>query len=171
MIIKEIQTHLDNIPKLIWTRFIKRIILYELYIPKGKLIEIYVLLFDICKKCCLSNLYCPSYKLIKYYFIKSNIKNFAIDENTFLFFPASSSESIIGLSDITENKSLWKMLIAECLGTLILVYVGCGSCIALGDPSTYIQIALTFGLTVATLAQVSQNIFFGYGLWYLKVLN
>lgn len=63
---------------------------------------------------------------------------------------ASNSDSILGLNEITENKALWKMLVAEFIGTLILVTVGCGSCI--GSPSI-VQIALAFGLTVAALAQ------------------
>lgn len=41
---------------------------------------------------------------------------------------------------------------SEFLGTLLLVFVGCGA-IIMGDGSL-VQIALTFGLTVATLAQV-----------------
>ncbi|XP_030759041.1 aquaporin AQPAe.a isoform X3 [Sitophilus oryzae] len=60
------------------------------------------------------------------------------------------SDSIVGISDITEGKGLWKALVAEFLGTFILVAVGCGSCI--GSPTT-VQIALTFGLTVAALVQ------------------
>nr|XP_023027746.1 aquaporin AQPAe.a-like [Leptinotarsa decemlineata] len=62
-------------------------------------------------------------------------------------------DGILGISDITDGKSIWKMLVAECLGTLVLVFVGCGSCIELSAPANYVQIALTFGLTVATLAQ------------------
>ncbi|CAG9824808.1 unnamed protein product [Phaedon cochleariae] len=48
------------------------------------------------------------------------------------------------------------MLVAECLGTLFLVVIGCGSCIALKQPAeyvNYVQVALAFGLTVATMAQ------------------
>ena len=45
------------------------------------------------------------------------------------------------------------MLLAEFLGTFLLVCVGCGS-IVLGDFSV-VRIGLTFGITVATLAQVS----------------
>ncbi|XP_030759039.1 aquaporin AQPAe.a isoform X2 [Sitophilus oryzae] len=60
------------------------------------------------------------------------------------------SDSIVGISDITEGKGLWKALIAEFLGTFILVAVGCGSCIG---AATTVQIALTFGLTVAALVQ------------------
>lgn len=75
--------------------------------------------------------------------------------NIYIFFnsgTSSLSDSILGLNEITENKSLWKMLAAEFIGTLILVTVGCGSC--LGNP-TIVQIALTFGLTVAAIVQVS----------------
>lgn len=62
----------------------------------------------------------------------------------------ANSDSILGIAEITENKALWKMLTAEFIGTLILVAVGCGSCI--GTPGI-VQIALAFGLTVAGLAQ------------------
>ncbi|KAK4881158.1 hypothetical protein RN001_004477 [Aquatica leii] len=64
----------------------------------------------------------------------------------------SGAKSIIGLSEITDNHQIWKMLLAEFLGTFILVYIGCGSVISIDSP-THTQIALTFGLTVATLAQ------------------
>ncbi|XP_063907029.1 aquaporin AQPAe.a isoform X1 [Zophobas morio] len=64
---------------------------------------------------------------------------------------AKGSEGILGLSEITENKSIWRMLLAEFLGTFLLVCVGCGS-IVLGDFSV-VRIGLTFGITVATLAQ------------------
>ncbi|KAF2894216.1 hypothetical protein ILUMI_11941 [Ignelater luminosus] len=59
--------------------------------------------------------------------------------------------NILGLSDITDNRNIWRMLMSEFLGTLLLVFVGCGA-IIMGDGSL-VQIALTFGLTVATLAQ------------------
>ncbi|KAG5878544.1 hypothetical protein JTB14_018584 [Gonioctena quinquepunctata] len=65
----------------------------------------------------------------------------------------SSVVEKLGISDITDSKSIWRMLTAEFLGTFILVFIGCGSCIELDHPSNYVQIALTFGLTVATLAQ------------------
>ena len=45
-----------------------------------------------------------------------------------------------------------RSLIAEFIGTLLLVFVGCGSC--LGDAAANtVRIALCFGITVATLAQ------------------
>lgn len=62
---------------------------------------------------------------------------------------ASENDGIIGMSDI--NKTLWRSLVAEFLGTGILVLVGCASCY--GFSSTIIGISLTFGLTVATLVQ------------------
>ncbi|KAF5299342.1 hypothetical protein FQA39_LY02515 [Lamprigera yunnana] len=64
----------------------------------------------------------------------------------------SGASSIIGLSDITENRHIWRMLLAEFVGTFILVYIGCGSIIENDHPSN-VQIALTFGLVVATMAQ------------------
>ena len=50
------------------------------------------------------------------------------------------------------------MLVAEFLGTLLLVSIGIGSTTGNWDKDyapTITQIALTFGLVVATLAQVS----------------
>ena len=42
-------------------------------------------------------------------------------------------------------------LLAELLGTMFLVLVGCGACLRANND--YVQIALAFGLTVATMAQ------------------
>jgi len=47
----------------------------------------------------------------------------------------------------------WVALLAEFLGTLLLVVVGCGSCAKI-DPkqaTDVVQIALAFGLSVATI--------------------
>ncbi|XP_017782237.1 PREDICTED: aquaporin AQPAe.a [Nicrophorus vespilloides] len=60
------------------------------------------------------------------------------------------AESMLGLSEITDNKKIWRMLAAEMLGTFFLVLIGCASVVT-SDGST-IQIALTFGLVVASLA-------------------
>lgn len=68
-------------------------------------------------------------------------------------------KQIVGVSDITENRNIWRMLIAEFLGTFLLVSIGIGSTMGwAGDDAskpTMTQIAFTFGLVVATLAQVS----------------
>lgn len=57
----------------------------------------------------------------------------------------------VGVADITENKKIWRMLLGELVGTFFLIFIGVG-CTATGNP-TVPQIAFTFGLTVATLAQ------------------
>lgn len=59
---------------------------------------------------------------------------------------------IIGVNDITNNRRIWKMLFAEFLGTFFLVAVGVASTMFKGAP--IVQIAFTFGLVVATMAQV-----------------
>ncbi|KPU75735.1 uncharacterized protein Dana_GF12394, isoform B [Drosophila ananassae] len=55
----------------------------------------------------------------------------------------------VGVADITENKKIWRMLFGEMVGTFFLVFVGVGSTTSGSVP----QIAFTFGLTVATIAQ------------------
>jgi hypothetical protein len=67
--------------------------------------------------------------------------------------PVSGAGSILGLSEITENKAIWRMLVAEFVGTFLLVVIGCGS-IIFSETDFIVRVALTFGLTVATLAQV-----------------
>ncbi|KAG5869640.1 hypothetical protein JTB14_011703 [Gonioctena quinquepunctata] len=73
----------------------------------------------------------------------------------------STSGNIFGLSEVTQNHSIWKILIAECLGTLIFVFISCGSCVSINQTENYVpyvQIALTFGFTLATLAQTIGHI-------------
>lgn len=69
----------------------------------------------------------------------------------------SGVKEIVGVQDITDNRNIWRMLIAEFLGTLLLVSIGIASTTGWGNGYTpsIPQIALTFGLVVATLAQVS----------------
>jgi len=58
-----------------------------------------------------------------------------------------------GRNEVTEIRIV-QALIAELLGTMFLVLVGCGSCIPIpGQALDKVQIALAFGVTVATLAQ------------------
>ncbi|KAL8594288.1 hypothetical protein ACOMHN_000990 [Nucella lapillus] len=56
------------------------------------------------------------------------------------------------LDDITSLR-LWKGIVAEFVGVLLLVLVGCGSCMSLNENSSpsVVQIALCFGLSVATI--------------------
>lgn len=59
----------------------------------------------------------------------------------------------IGVDEIASDKvGLLKALVAEMMGTLFLVVVGCGSCYANTEPDV-VRIALAFGLAVATMAQ------------------
>ena len=53
-----------------------------------------------------------------------------------------------------------KKYIAECLGTFVLVFVGCGTAIFVGvDPgSGYLTVALAFGLSIIAMAYVIGNI-------------
>jgi aquaporin related protein len=64
-----------------------------------------------------------------------------------------------GLTEVMKDRTVWKALLVEFLGTLILVFVGCGSCTGWGDgPPTIVQISLAFGITVATVAQAIGHI-------------
>nr|CAD7609249.1 unnamed protein product [Timema genevievae] len=70
------------------------------------------------------------------------------------------AKAVLGLSDITDNRHIWRMLAAEFLGTFLLVLIGCASTTVKWkdgyDPSM-VQIALTFGLAVATIVQVESR--------------
>lgn len=75
----------------------------------------------------------------------------------------AGGESILGFSELTENKMLWRMLVAELIGTLLLVFIGCGSILTLnGGDINYVQIGLTFGLTIATIVQTICHISGGH---------
>uniref|UniRef100_T1IHJ4 Aquaporin n=1 Tax=Strigamia maritima TaxID=126957 RepID=T1IHJ4_STRMM len=61
------------------------------------------------------------------------------------------ADRIIGYSEAkSQPRDLIKALFAEFIGTLILVLVGCGSCVSWA-PEDLVQIALAFGLTVAVM--------------------
>jgi len=62
--------------------------------------------------------------------------------------------SCIGLSDV-RSLAMWKAALAEFIGTMMLAMVGCGTCLGqrwenVQNPTT-VQIALSFGLIVATM--------------------
>jgi len=68
----------------------------------------------------------------------------------------------IGIAEIKEHGKLVQSLLAEFIGTLLLVFVACGSCMGgdqkepptqLDDQANIVRISLCFGITVATLAQ------------------
>merc|ERR1719347_614221 len=63
----------------------------------------------------------------------------------------------LGLQECRRLVRLVKSLVAELVGTLLLVFVGCGSCVggseaSLSAQAIIVRISLCFGLTVATLA-------------------
>ena len=58
------------------------------------------------------------------------------------------------IRDEISDNTLWRSCLGELLGTCLLVIVGCGSCISGWDDAykpTIVQIALAFGLIVATM--------------------
>lgn len=64
---------------------------------------------------------------------------------------------MVGVEEVTNGFSIWRALCAEFVGTFFLVFVGVCSTTAFGPLETpsVVQIGFTFGLVVATMAQVS----------------
>lgn len=87
-----------------------------------------------------------------------------------------SFKEMAGITELAKDKGVWKALLAEFLGTAVLVLVGCGSCLQWGSPAeldgfgkikkestltdkpSIVQISLAFGITVATMAQAIGHI-------------
>ena len=61
----------------------------------------------------------------------------------------------LGLKEAKDKRIICKLL-AEMIGTMILVFFSCGS--AHNVQSSVVRYSLTFGFTVATMAQVSRYI-------------
>ena len=61
----------------------------------------------------------------------------------------------LGLKEVKDKRIIFKLL-AEMIGTMVLVFFSCGS--AAADPANgqpnIVRYSLTFGFTVATMAQV-----------------
>ncbi|CAH0389866.1 unnamed protein product [Bemisia tabaci] len=65
---------------------------------------------------------------------------------------------VIGVPDVKNWPMLTRCLIAEFIGTLLLVLIGCMS-IAFSKTDNFldvVKIALTFGLIIATMVQVAK---------------
>merc|ERR1712241_1589737 len=59
----------------------------------------------------------------------------------------------VGVDEAKKFPDILFKLVAEMIGTMFLVLVGCGSCFGAGGDAGYVRIALAFGVTVATIAQ------------------
>ena len=57
----------------------------------------------------------------------------------------------LGLKEAKDKRIIYKLL-AEMIGTMVLVFFSCGS--AHNVQSSVVRYSLTFGFTVATMAQV-----------------
>ncbi|KAK0179506.1 hypothetical protein PV327_005252 [Microctonus hyperodae] len=64
-------------------------------------------------------------------------------------------KDFLGLEEVAKVHFI-VVLFAETLGTFLLVFIGCASCVTWNEmhPPSVLQIAFTFGLAVAALAQM-----------------
>ena len=71
---------------------------------------------------------------------------------------------MVGNLDDVKSSGFWKALLAELLGTCLLVFIGCGSCTTWGEGKepTMVQVSLCFGLSVATIAWSIANVSGGH---------
>ena len=73
----------------------------------------------------------------------------------------------VGVKEAKDKRIICKLL-AEMIGTMILVFFSCGS--AHNVDSSVVRYSLTFGFTVATMAQVSKYIVANIQLTYFQVI-
>ncbi|CAK1599465.1 unnamed protein product [Parnassius mnemosyne] len=78
--------------------------------------------------------------------------------------PLLGTTSIIGLSDVTENKLIWRQVVAELVGTFLLTSIGVASCIAITESKApqVTSIALCFGLLVGSIVQAIAHVSGGH---------
>jgi hypothetical protein len=62
----------------------------------------------------------------------------------------------LGVDEI--SRGIWKALLAEFLGNLLLNFYGCASCVGTGWPKNELLIALTFGLVIMAIVQVRKSL-------------
>ncbi|XP_013773302.1 aquaporin AQPAe.a-like [Limulus polyphemus] len=73
--------------------------------------------------------------------------------------------TICGIDELSNGNKLWKAMLAEFIGTALLVFIGCGSCISGWDKDyspSMVQIALAFGVTVGTVVQAISHVSGGH---------
>ena len=75
----------------------------------------------------------------------------------------------IGANEANSRNTIYAVL-AEFLGTLVLVLFSCGSALeSAGSPADIVRVSLTFGFTVATMAQVHKYIIIQMQAYFLSV--
>ncbi|XP_050663907.1 aquaporin AQPAe.a isoform X3 [Leptidea sinapis] len=74
------------------------------------------------------------------------------------------TNSILGLADLTDNRLIWRQLIAELLGTFLLTSIGVAACIAITESNApqVTSIALCFGLLVGSIVQAIGHVSGGH---------
>lgn len=74
-------------------------------------------------------------------------------------------KNVFGCEEFSKNRDIWRMLMAEFVGPLFLVLIGCASCVE-GWNEAYsphiVQVALSFGVTIATMAQAMGHVSGGH---------
>lgn len=71
-----------------------------------------------------------------------------------------------GCDEFSKNRDIWRMLMAEYVGPLFLVLIGCSSCVKgwneENNDAQIVQVALAFGVTIATMAQAVGHVSGGH---------
>lgn len=65
----------------------------------------------------------------------------------------------LGINELKDKKgNIWKALVAEFLGNLLLNFFGCAPVVFFGlNTNNYVGVALAFGLTIFVVVQVRIN--------------
>lgn len=85
--------------------------------------------------------------------------------------PSISLKERLGIAELTDKKGgIWKALLAEFIGNLLLNFFGCASCLKISnpdDPTDFTRISLAFGLVIFGAVQVSEN----FQFWLTPFVN
>jgi len=72
--------------------------------------------------------------------------------------------TVFGCEELSKNRDIWRMLVAEFVGPLFLVLIGCSSCVEgwQNYQPQMVQIGICFGITIATMAQAMGHVSGGH---------